>query len=62
VSKDDYKNLLESWIMQINAYDPYDPTIDEFLLDEQSKFLGGKQSAEETARVLQAKIDKYFNE
>lgn len=62
VDKEAYKNLLEQWVMQINAYETLDPVIEEILKEENSKFMEGKQSAEETARVLQAKIDKYFNE
>ncbi|WMM26352.1 ABC transporter substrate-binding protein [Tissierella sp. MB52-C2] len=62
VSKEAYKSLLEKWIMEINAYDTSDPIITDFVWEESKKFFDGKQSAEEAARILQAKIDKYFNE
>ncbi len=62
VSEEAYKNLLQKWVMQINAYDNSDPVINDFFWEENGKFFKGKQSAEETARVLQAKVDKYLNE
>ncbi len=57
-----YKKLLEGWVMQINSYSTLDPVIEDFFAEESGKFFEKKQSAEETARVLQAKINKYFNE
>lgn len=62
VGKAAYKNLLEKWVMQINAYDTSDPVINDFFWEENVKFFEGKQSAKETARILQAKVDKYLNE
>ena len=62
VSKEAYKKLLEKWIIQINTYDTHDPAIEDFFWEENGKFFEGKQSAQETARILQAKVDKYLNE
>ncbi|WP_406241916.1 ABC transporter substrate-binding protein [Tissierella carlieri] len=62
VSKEEYRNLLEKWVMEINAYDINDPIISEFIWEESNKFFDGRQSAEESARILQAKISKYLNE
>lgn len=62
VSKEEYRNLLEKWVMEINAYDINDPVISEFIWQESNKFFDGEQSAEEAARILQAKISKYLNE
>lgn len=62
VGREEYIRLLESWMQQVNAYDTSDPVIDEFFSEENGKFFDGRQSAGETARLLQAKIDKYLNE
>lgn len=62
VSKEEYKNLLENWVMQVNAYDNFDPVIYDFFAEENGKFFEGKQSAKETAQILQAKVNKYLNE
>jgi multiple sugar transport system substrate-binding protein len=62
ISKEAYKSLLENWILKINAYDTFDPVIEEIFYEENSKFFEGKQSAEDTARKLQAKVNKYLNE
>ena len=62
VDKATFKNLLDGWVMQINTYKPKDPTIEIFLSEEIRRFSDKEQSAEETAKVLQSKIDKYLNE
>ncbi len=62
VNKEEFKSLLEKWVMQINAYDTIDPVIWDFFTEENSKYFDEKQSAEETAEVLNSKINKYLNE
>lgn len=62
VSKEEYKNLLESWLSQINAFNSEQVYITNMIYEENIKFFEGKQSAEATAEALQRKIDQYFNE
>lgn len=62
ISFDDYKNLLEQWVNQINKCDLYDPTITDYFGEEQKKFFDGKQTAEQTVNNLQNKITQYLKE
>ena len=47
---------------QINDCDTVDSAIWTLIEEENSKFFDGKQSAEDTATILQRKIEQYFNE
>jgi len=63
VSKQEYEELLKSWVSQINSYRRTDQMIiNEFLYPEIEKFFKEGQSAEDTARIIQSKLDKYLNE
>lgn len=61
-SLEDYRNLLENWMKQVNACDMLDGPIVSLLELENEKFFDGQQSAEETAKTLQKQIEQYFNE
>ena len=62
VDKEEYVELLESWMEQINDCDTVDSVIWTLIEEENSKFFDGKQSAEDTAAILQRKLEQYFNE
>ncbi len=62
VDKEEYVELLESWMEQINDCDTVDSAIWTLIEEENRKFFDGKQSAEETAAILQRKLEQYFNE
>ena len=62
VEKDEYAELLTNWMKQINDCDVVDSAIWNLIEEENGKFFDGKQSAEETAAVLQRKLEQYFNE
>lgn len=62
VDKEEYVELLESWMEQINDCDTVDSAIWTLIEEENSKFFDGKQSAEDTAAILQRKLEQYFNE
>jgi len=62
ITKEDYRNLLLRWMSQINGYTRPDKTIEKYINEEIGKFFDGEQSAEETAKTLQSKLDKYLNE
>lgn len=62
VDKEEYVELLESWMEQINDCDTVDSAIWTLIEEENSKFFDGKQSAEDTVAILQRKLEQYFNE
>lgn len=62
VEKEAYEELLESWMEQINACDTVDAALWALIEEENSKFFEGVQTAEETASVLQRKIEQYLHE
>lgn len=62
VEKGAYEELLESWMKQINACDTVDAALWALIEEENSKFFEGGQTAEETASVLQRKIEQYLHE
>lgn len=62
VDKTEYGELLESWMEQVNTCDMVDAALWSLIEEENSKFFEGKQSAEETASILQRKIEQYMNE
>ncbi|MCM1500098.1 MAG: ABC transporter substrate-binding protein [Clostridium sp.] len=61
-SLEDYRNLLVSWMEQVNACDTRDDSIVALMRSEHEKFFDGQQSAEETAKTLQKQIEQYFHE
>lgn len=62
VDKAEYGELLHSWMEQINDCDTVDSAIWTLIEEENNKFFEGKQTAEETASILQRKLEQYFNE
>ena len=62
VDKEEYAELLENWMEQINDCDTVDSAIWTLIEEENNKFFEGKQTAEETASILQRKLEQYFNE
>ena len=62
VAKEEYCGLLQDWMEQINDCDTVDSAIWTLIEEENGKFFEGKQTAEDTASVLQRKIEQYFNE
>lgn len=62
VDKEEYGELLQDWMEQINDCDTVDSAIWTLIEEENGKFFEGKQTAEDTASVLQRKIEQYFNE
>lgn len=62
VDKEEYGKLLQDWMEQINDCDTVDSAIWTLIEEENGKFFEGKQTAEDTASVLQRKIEQYFNE
>lgn len=62
VEKEEYGELLQDWMEQINDCDTIDSAIWTLIEEENGKFFEGKQTAEDTASVLQRKIEQYFNE
>jgi len=62
VDKAAYGQLLRSWMEQINDCDTMDSAIWSLIEEENGKFFSNKQTAEETAKRLQMKINQYFNE
>ncbi len=57
-----YKNLINSWIEQVNVDHSSRRIINSMMYEENRAFFDGKQSAADTAKKLQAKVNKYFNE
>lgn len=62
VEKAAYIELLEDWMGEINDCDTIDSAIWTLIEEENSKFFEGKQTAEDTASILQRKLEQYFNE
>lgn len=62
VEKEEYGELLQNWMEQINDCDTVDSALWTLIEEENGKFFEGKQTAEDTASVLQRKIEQYFNE
>ena len=63
IDKQEYEGLIKEWMSQINGYSRTDPTIiNELMYPELIKFFKEGQSAEDTAEILQSKLDKYLNE
>ncbi len=62
VDKTEYGKLMEGWMSQINGCDMLDPKIQSLIEEENGKFFSDKQTAEETAKKIQKKVDQYFNE
>lgn len=61
-NKEQYLNVLESWMEQINDCDILDSAIMTLIEEENNKFFSGQQTAEDTAQRLQRQIEQYFNE
>lgn len=61
-SLEDYRNLLQDWVEQVNTCDMLDGPIKSLLELENEKFFDGQQTAEETAKTLQKQIEQYLNE
>ncbi len=62
VDKAAYAELLKGWMGQINDCDTIDSAIWALIEEENTMFFEGKQTAEETASILQRKLEQYFNE
>lgn len=62
VDKAEYRDLLKSWMEQINDCDTVDSALWTLIEEENTMFFEGEQTAEDTASVLQRKIEQYFNE
>lgn len=61
-SEAEYKEILKSWLEQINGCDMLDSTIMDLIDEENSKYFSGQQTAEDTAGRLQRQLEQYFNE
>jgi len=57
-----YTALLKEWMELINHCDTIDPNLLNMAAEENYHFFQGKQSAKETAHILQNKMMQYFNE
>ncbi len=57
-----YRELLISWMEQINDCDTLDTAIMTLIEEENKKYFAGQQSAEDTARGIQRRIEQYFYE
>ncbi len=57
-----YKELINSWIKQVNVDHSGRQIIGSMMYEENRAFYDGKQSAADTAKKLQARVNKYFNE
>ena len=62
VDKVEYSELLTSWMKQINDCDTVDSSLWTLIEEENGKYFKEKQTAEDTASILQRKIEQYFNE
>lgn len=62
VDKAEYRELMESWMEQINDCDTVDSVLWTLIEEENAKFFQGEQTAQDTASILQRKIEQYFNE
>lgn len=62
VDKAAYGQLLKNWMEQINDCDTMDSAIWSLIEEENGKFFSDMQTAEDTAKRLQMKINQYFNE
>lgn len=62
VDKEGYSELLQNWVEQINDCDTVDSALWTLIEEENRKFFEGKQAVEDTASVLQRKVEQYFNE
>jgi len=59
---ENYISAVESLSRQINTYVIHDANISDMILQEAQNFFNGTRSADETARILQNKIDLYLSE
>ncbi len=57
-----YRNLIESWMLQISDYNPGRSSMINIIYEENQDFFKEKKTAAETARQVQAKMDQYLNE
>jgi ABC-type glycerol-3-phosphate transport system substrate-binding protein len=57
-----YRETVETMSDQINHFAITDSAVSDMITAEARFFLGGSRSAEETARVVQNKVDLYLNE
>lgn len=62
VNKEEYRDLLRSWMEEVGACDMVDSALWTLIDEENGAFFSGKQTAEATAKNLQKKITQYFNE
>lgn len=62
IDETSYKNLLKGWMEQVNVDHSSRQIIISMMYEENKEFFDGKQSAADTAKKLQAKVNKYFNE
>lgn len=62
VDRTEYDRLLQNWMEQINDCDTVDSALWTLIEEENGKFFEGKQTAEDTASILQRKTEQYFNE
>ncbi len=59
---DSYRSLIEGWLLQINDYNSERTVISNMIYDENEPFFEGKKTAADTAKQVQARLDKYLNE
>jgi len=59
---ENYISAVESLSGQINTYIIQDANINDMIIQEVQNFFNGTRSADETARILQNKIDLYLSE
>jgi multiple sugar transport system substrate-binding protein len=62
VGMDDFKGLIMEYMSQINVRPRSDEVISDFIFEELLKFFKDEQTADDTAKALQAKIDNYLYE
>jgi len=60
-SEDEYLKLLDEWTARVNTYNDFG-VIDDMVFEEARSFADGKQTAEETAKRLQTKVNQLLNE
>lgn len=58
----EYQNSLDRWMEQVNSCDVMDQALISLVEEENEKYFNGEQSAEETGKLIQRKMEQYFNE
>lgn len=62
VTKEAYRDVMETWMNQINDCDTLDPDILWMMEKENHKYFTDQQTVEDTVRNLQRQLEQYFNE